>query len=131
MLLLVVFTGFAALAGNLKAPKPDNFSTFDGAGAACPEVYEEASGRAADFALALMQVLYSYSGWENANYVSKIPDGRSRCRVRCNSVHVFAKGGKTSPVLGLDRGSQRTRDTKNRGAACQLDSDDSVHLGKH
>ena len=70
MLLLVVFTGFAALSGNLKVPQPDNFSTFDGAGAACPQVSEDASGRAADFALALMQVLYSYSGWENANYVS-------------------------------------------------------------
>ncbi|KAK4208435.1 amino acid permease-domain-containing protein [Rhypophila decipiens] len=69
MLLLVVCTGFAALAGNLKAPRPDNFSTFDGAGVACPDVHEDSSGRAADFSLALMQVLYSYSGWENANYV--------------------------------------------------------------
>lgn len=71
MLLLVVFTGFAALAGNLRATRPDNFSTFDGAGTACPDVHEDSSGRAADFSLALMQVLYSYSGWENANYVSR------------------------------------------------------------
>ncbi|KAK0710634.1 amino acid/polyamine transporter I [Lasiosphaeris hirsuta] len=72
MLSLVVAAGFTALAGNTKAPRPDNFSSFDGAGDACPlstQAYKNAPGSAANFALALMQVLYAYSGWENANYV--------------------------------------------------------------
>lgn len=69
LLALLVCTGFAALAGNTSAPRPNpsNFSSFHG-----PE-YPLESGRplqaAAGYALALLQVLYSYSGWENANYV--------------------------------------------------------------
>jgi amino acid transporter len=85
MLSLVVVAGFAALSGNMKAPRPDNFSSFAGAGEACPtststsstttrSYYysyrdDDAPGSAANFALALIQVLYAYSGWENANYV--------------------------------------------------------------
>ncbi|KAK4161326.1 amino acid transporter [Cladorrhinum sp. PSN259] len=72
MLSLVVVAGFTALSGNMKAPKPDNFSTFAGAGDACPlstQPHRDAPGSAANFALALIQVLYAYSGWENANYV--------------------------------------------------------------
>ncbi|KAK4444386.1 amino acid permease-domain-containing protein [Podospora aff. communis PSN243] len=72
MLSVVVIAGFTALAGNMKAPRPDNFSTFAGAGDACPlstRAYHNAPGSVANFALALIQVLYAYSGWENANYV--------------------------------------------------------------
>lgn len=69
MLLFIVVTGFAALAGNTEGPPPDNFSSFDGAGDACPLSYGDTSSRAANFALALIQVLYAYSGWENANNV--------------------------------------------------------------
>lgn len=69
MLLLVVLTGFTALAGNMKGLRPDNFSSFDGEGDACPLILENIQGRAANFALALIQVLYAYSGWENANFV--------------------------------------------------------------
>lgn len=72
MLSLVVVAGFVALAGNMTAPRPDNFSSFDGAGDACPlssQAYHNPPENAANFALALIQVLYAYSGWENANYV--------------------------------------------------------------
>jgi phosphatidylinositol 4-kinase len=68
LLALVVFTGFAALAGRSVEPSPGNFSSFDGPGSASPGK-EDSTGTAAGYALALLQVLYSYSGWENANYV--------------------------------------------------------------
>lgn len=70
LLLLVVFTGFAALAGKTVVPSPNNFSSFHGPGTATvggPET--SMAGEAAGYALALLQVGYSYSGWENANYV--------------------------------------------------------------
>ncbi|OAL50310.1 amino acid transporter [Pyrenochaeta sp. DS3sAY3a] len=69
ILALVVFTGFAALAGRLQVPRPDNFSSFDGAGSACELPPYANTTKAANYALALLQVLYSYSGWESANYV--------------------------------------------------------------
>lgn len=69
ILVLVVFTGFAALSGRMHGPKPDNFSSFDGAGSACELPPYAKSTKAANYALALLQVLYSYSGWESANYV--------------------------------------------------------------
>ncbi|KAH8878577.1 amino acid transporter [Thozetella sp. PMI_491] len=76
LLLLVVFTGFAALAGRTVVPVPSNFSSFDGAGSAngsgnttlSPDMPGPAN-TAAGYSLALLQVLYTYSGWENANYV--------------------------------------------------------------
>jgi amino acid transporter len=74
MLSLVVFTGFAALAGRGVGELPKNFSTFDGPGDAVPKS-EETTGvvggasTAAGYAIALLQVQYSYGGWENANYV--------------------------------------------------------------
>jgi len=67
LLSLVVFTGFAALAGRLEVPPPRNFSSFEG-----PEMTttrEAGAGQAAAYSLAILQVLYAYSGWENANYV--------------------------------------------------------------
>lgn len=69
MLAVITITGFVALGGNMSGTKPNNFSTFDGAGTACPGAPPGAASRAASFAIALMQVLYSYSGWESANYV--------------------------------------------------------------
>ncbi|KAI0171910.1 amino acid transporter [Hypoxylon sp. FL1284] len=69
ILLLVAFAGFAALGGHMSAPRPHNFASFDGAGDACPNAPPDNSLRPANFAIALMQVLYSYSGWESANYV--------------------------------------------------------------
>ncbi|KAK9777965.1 putative High-affinity methionine permease [Seiridium cardinale] len=65
VLLLIVFSGFAALAGRRLVPDPHNFDdafTFhrgDGWG----------GGGAYAYAQALLRVIYSYKGWENANYV--------------------------------------------------------------
>lgn len=75
MLTLLVCTGFAALAGRTVAPRPDNFSSFHGAGSSRrdPADGPAAAGAAGGYSIALLQVLYSYSGWENANYVSWFP----------------------------------------------------------
>jgi amino acid transporter len=65
VLLLIVFSGVAALAGHRLVPDPRNFDNFwgiekgDGYG----------GGGAYAYATALLQVVYSYKGWENANYV--------------------------------------------------------------
>ncbi|KAK4188704.1 putative permease [Podospora australis] len=79
LLTLIVCTGFAALSGKTAMPRPDpsNFSSFDGppwpihntTSGTSTEPRETASSAAAGYALALLQVLYSYGGWENANYV--------------------------------------------------------------
>ncbi|KAJ4304030.1 hypothetical protein N0V88_001635 [Collariella sp. IMI 366227] len=66
LLTLLVCTGFAALAGNTAVPTPKNFSSFHGPGWQPPL---GSASSASGYALALLQVLYAYSGWENANYV--------------------------------------------------------------
>jgi amino acid transporter len=59
VLLLVVLSGFVALAGKLKVEKTDNFTdAFDGS-----------TRDAYSYVTALLNVMYSYRGWENANYV--------------------------------------------------------------
>ncbi|KAK0738572.1 amino acid permease-domain-containing protein [Schizothecium vesticola] len=69
LLSLVVFTGFAALAGRMEKPSPGNFKSFHGEGTVRDDKGNSPAGAAAGYALALLQVLYAYSGWENANYV--------------------------------------------------------------
>ncbi|KAL2138164.1 hypothetical protein VTI28DRAFT_7363 [Corynascus sepedonium] len=70
MLSLLVCTGFAALSGRMAVPPPDNFSSFSGAGTSkSPNDTADSAGAAGGYSIALLQVLYSYSGWENANYV--------------------------------------------------------------
>ncbi|ETS74501.1 hypothetical protein PFICI_14367 [Pestalotiopsis fici W106-1] len=65
VLLLIVFSGFAALAGRRLVPDPHNFDDAfkfykgDGWG----------GGGAYAYAQALLRIIYSYKGWENANYV--------------------------------------------------------------
>jgi amino acid transporter len=65
VLIFIVFSGFAALAGHRKVPNPHNFdnafqlSTGDGWG----------GGGAYAYSTALLRIIYSYKGWENANYV--------------------------------------------------------------
>jgi amino acid transporter len=65
VLLFIVFSGFAALAGHRKVPNPHNFDnafrleTGDGYG----------GGGAYAYSTALLRIVYSYKGWENANYV--------------------------------------------------------------
>lgn len=89
VLLVIIFTGFAAIGGRLSVLKPDNFGSFDGAGNACGNALSSGPSRAANHALALqqvletycdsstfsetLQVLYANSGWESANYVSSTP----------------------------------------------------------
>ncbi|KAK3370380.1 high-affinity methionine permease [Podospora didyma] len=65
VLLVIVFAGFAALAGHRLVPDPHNFDNIwaiekgDGYG----------GGGVYAYATAMLQVIYSYKGWENANYV--------------------------------------------------------------
>lgn len=65
ILLFIVFSGFAALAGHRLIPDPHNFDNAfrieegDGYG----------NGGAYGYATALLRIVYSYKGWENANYV--------------------------------------------------------------
>ncbi|KAK7732413.1 hypothetical protein SLS63_005091 [Diaporthe eres] len=65
ILLFIVFSGFAALAGRRLVPNPHNFDNAfrieegDGYG----------NGGAYGYATALLRIVYSYKGWENANYV--------------------------------------------------------------
>ncbi|KAF2196989.1 amino acid transporter [Delitschia confertaspora ATCC 74209] len=65
ILLFIVFSGFAALAGHRKVPNPHNFDNSfrlevgDGYG----------GGGVYAYSTALLRIVYSYKGWENANYV--------------------------------------------------------------
>ncbi|MCJ1465141.1 hypothetical protein MMC07_003757 [Pseudocyphellaria aurata] len=56
VLVVIVLTGFAALGGSLKVPKPNNFSTFHGPGTACELPPYAKSTAAANYALAFLQV---------------------------------------------------------------------------
>jgi amino acid transporter len=65
VLLFIVFSGFAAIAGHLKVPQPHNFDN-----AFALEVGENYGGGGAyQYCQALLRIIYSYKGWENANYV--------------------------------------------------------------
>ncbi|KAK4465399.1 high-affinity methionine permease [Cladorrhinum samala] len=65
ILLFIVFSGFAALAGRRLVPDPKNFDN-----AFRIESGEGYSGGGAyAYSNALLNIIYSYKGWENANYV--------------------------------------------------------------
>lgn len=65
VLLFIVFSGFAALAGHRLVPDPHNFDdAFD-----LSHSRDYGGGGAYAYATALLNVVYSYKGWENANYV--------------------------------------------------------------
>jgi amino acid transporter len=65
ILLFIIFSGFAALAGHRNVPNPHNFDNAfrlesgNGYG----------GGGAYAYSTALLRIVYSYKGWENANYV--------------------------------------------------------------
>lgn len=65
ILLFIVCSGFAALAGHRKVPNPHNFDNAfrleEGEGYGGGGVYA--------YATALLRIIYSFKGWENANYV--------------------------------------------------------------
>ena len=73
ILVFIVCSGFAALAGRRLVPDPHN---FDNAFAIeSGEGY--GGGGAYAYSNALLNIVYSYKGWENANYVlSEIKDPR-------------------------------------------------------
>lgn len=73
ILVFIVFSGFAALAGRRLVPDPHNFdnafSIESGEG--------YGGGGAYAYSNALLNIIYSYKGWENANYVlGEIKDPR-------------------------------------------------------
>ena len=57
---IIVVAGWAALGGHLKVEKPDNFSN----------AFEGTKGSAYGIVTALYNVIWSYIGYSNANYVS-------------------------------------------------------------
>lgn len=65
ILVLIVFSGFAALAGRRLVPNPHNFDNAF----AIEEGDGYGNGGAYGYATALLRIVYSYKGWENANYV--------------------------------------------------------------
>lgn len=58
ILLLIIFSGFAALGGHLKIPKPNNFEN----------AFSGTTGSAYGVVTALYNVIWSYIGYSNANY---------------------------------------------------------------
>ncbi|KAB5529046.1 amino acid/polyamine transporter I [Coniochaeta sp. 2T2.1] len=66
ILLFIVFSGFAAIAGRRLVPNPHN---FDNAFAVHSGDGWGGGGGAYAYANALLNIVYSYKGWENANYV--------------------------------------------------------------
>lgn len=59
LLLLIIFAGFAALAGHLKVPKTDNFSN----------AFVNSSTDAYNYITAINNILFTFAGWQGANYV--------------------------------------------------------------
>ncbi|EFX06011.1 high affinity methionine permease [Grosmannia clavigera kw1407] len=65
VLAFIVVTGFAALAGYRRVPDPHNFDRpFD-----MSDLGRYGGGGAYAYASALLSIIYSFKGWENANYV--------------------------------------------------------------
>lgn len=58
ILLLIIFSGFAALGGHLKIEKPNNFD----------HAFANTTGSAYGVVTALYNVIWSYIGYSNANY---------------------------------------------------------------
>ncbi|KAK3312178.1 amino acid/polyamine transporter I [Apodospora peruviana] len=65
ILLFIVFAGFAALAGHRLVPDPRNFDNAF----AIERGEGYGGGGAYAYSNALLNIVYSYKGWENANYV--------------------------------------------------------------
>lgn len=73
VLVFIVFSGFAALAGHRLVPDPHNFDNAF----AIERGEGYGGGGAYAYSNALLNIVYSYKGWENANYVlSEIKDPR-------------------------------------------------------
>jgi amino acid transporter len=65
ILVFIAFSGFAALAGHRLVEDPHNFdNAFD-----LSNQTAYGGGDAYSYSSALLNIIYSYKGWENANYV--------------------------------------------------------------
>lgn len=72
VLLFVVITGFVALGGHMKVPKPNNFSN----------AFEGTTANASSFCTALYNVIWSYIGFSNVNYaLSEVKDPQRTIRI--------------------------------------------------
>lgn len=120
LLSLLVFTGFAALAGNTAAPRPNpsNFSSFSGPSWKREGEVDSTEGVAGGFALALLQILYSYSGWENANYV------------RGHAGWGWTKRCDADVVTGSDRSPESAKDAEEGCAGGHLGRDCPLSAGQ-
>ncbi|KAG8626001.1 hypothetical protein KVT40_006402 [Elsinoe batatas] len=78
ILTFIVFSGFAALAGRRRVPDPGNFDN-----AFAIETTEDYGGGGAyAYATSLLRIIYSFKGWESANYVaSEISNPRKTLRI--------------------------------------------------
>ncbi|PHH67378.1 hypothetical protein CDD81_147 [Ophiocordyceps australis] len=66
-LLLIIFSGFAALAGHRHVPDPHNFE--HGFQASPDESPIDAGGRIYAYSNAMLNIIYSYQGWSGVNGV--------------------------------------------------------------
>ncbi|KAF8149114.1 high affinity methionine permease [Crassisporium funariophilum] len=72
VLLFVIVTGFVALSGRMKVPKPDNFTN----------AFEGTTASASSFCLSLYNVIWSYIGFSNVNYaLAEVKDPRRTVRI--------------------------------------------------
>ncbi|KLT39208.1 high affinity methionine permease [Cutaneotrichosporon oleaginosum] len=72
ILLVVVITGFVALGGHLKVPKPNNFSN----------AFEGTTASASSFCLSLYNVVWAFVGYSNASYsLSEMKDPKRTLRI--------------------------------------------------
>jgi amino acid transporter len=60
IVLIIIVAGFVALGGHLKVPKPNNFD----------HAFAGTTASASSFCLSLYNVIWSYVGFSNVNYVS-------------------------------------------------------------
>ncbi|KAJ3516055.1 hypothetical protein NLJ89_g1363 [Agrocybe chaxingu] len=72
VLVFVIITGFVALGGHMKVPKPNNFSN----------AFEGTTASASSFCLSLYNVIWSYIGFSNVNYaLSEVKDPKRTVRI--------------------------------------------------
>ncbi|KAF9446966.1 high affinity methionine permease [Macrolepiota fuliginosa MF-IS2] len=72
VLLFVIITGFVALGGHMKVPKPHNFN----------RAFEGTTASASSFCLSLYNVIWSYIGFSNVNYaLAEVKDPKRTLRI--------------------------------------------------
>ncbi|PPQ71257.1 hypothetical protein CVT24_009511 [Panaeolus cyanescens] len=72
VLVFVIITGFVALGGHMKVPKPNNFTN----------AFEGTTASASSFCLSLYNVIWSYIGFSNVNYaLAEVKDPKRTVRI--------------------------------------------------